>query len=409
MTPNRTEEPEPIDPPTDLKTDVARFPVNAFLTVIFVGHVWHLCLLAFGSSFFEPPKTVDKPQSPQEIAAKIIVNETWPPAQPFYHWDALWFVHLSRFGYVLETSQDGEIEQSNLAFTPGLALVARGASEWLVRDEWDFLIVFNALATLIAMAGLAVLAWNSTHSRSTMIWSVVLFNVWPWRFFLAFPYQEAAGAAFAFWAYCAALKGKVIPGFVCSMLASAFRLNAVGLFGGMIAGCGLEYLRNRDRPLQLRRVIIASGALLGWGSLLAYFHWKFGDASLGVKIQSTWGRQPPHLTGIVESLAGPLLHRMTGTEWLDWAAAWTVLAAIPLVYRNYGLASASSLAGLTLQALSTGRVLSFGRFALLACPFFVVAGALAAKRPGLAKGLCLLSLAAQVGLAWRYGHDLFAG
>lgn len=262
---------------------------------------------------------------------------------------------------------------------------------------------------MFAMAGLAVLAWSSTHSRPTMIWSVVLFNAWPWRFFLAFPYQEAAGTAFAFWAYYAALKGRILPGFVCSMLASAFRLNAVGLFGGMIAGYGLEFLRKRNRPLQLRRAIIASGALIGWGSLLAYFHWKFSDASLGVKIQSTWGRQPPHLTGIFESLAGPLLHQMTGTEWLDWTAACTVLAAIPVVYRTYGLTWASSLAGLTFQALSTGRVLSFGRFALLACPFFVVAGSLAAKRPALAKVVCLVSVAAQVGLSWRYGHDLFAG
>lgn len=395
--------------PAVSQNDAPRFPVKAFLAVIFLGHTWHLVLLAFGSSFFDPPKTVDKPRSPQEIAAKIIVNEAWAPAQPFYHWDALWFVHLSRFGYVLETNHDGEIEQSNLAFTPGLAFVAGEASEWLVADEWDFLISFNAGATLAAMAGLAVLTWNLTHSRPAMIWSVVMFNAWPWRFFMAMPYQEAAGAALTFWACYAACRGSLIPGFVCTILASMFRLNAVGLFGGMIVGCGLEFLRNRERPLQVRCAFIALGALVGWATLLVFFHSKFGDASLGLKIQSAWGRQPPHLTGIFESLAGPLLHPMTGTEWLDWAAAWTVLSAIPFVYRNHGMVWASSLAGLTFQALSTGRVLSFGRFALLACPFFVVAGTVAAKRPVLAKVVCILNIAAQIGLAWRYGHNLFAG
>lgn len=370
--------------------------------------LWHFLLLAFGSRYFESPKTVDKPGKPQEVAARIVQEESRPSTQAWYHWDALWFVHLSRSGYVLETNQDGRIEQSNIAFTPGLAVVA-AASDRFLPDPWRSLLIFNAFAAFLASVALGSIAWRLSRSKAGMVWAIVAFNVWPWRFFLVAPYQEAAGAALAFWAIDAAIAGYVFPGFIFSLLSSAFRLNAVGLFGGLLAGSLVDFLRNRERSLQVRSMIVGSGAIIGWGILLAYFQYRFGDASLGVKIQSTWGRQPPHLTGIVESLAGPLLHRMTGTEWLDWAAAWTVLAAIPVVYRNYGLAWASSLAGLTFQALSTGRVLSFGRFALLACPFFVVAGTLAAKRPVLAKVVCLLSLAAQAGLAWRYGHDSFAG
>ncbi|MBI1321705.1 hypothetical protein GC170_00750 [bacterium] len=387
---------------------IPNFPIRPLLTACAFATLWHILLLAFGSRDFEPQKTVDKPRKPQEVAARIVQEETSTSIQAWYHWDALWFVHLSRSGYVLETDHDGRIEQSNIAFTPGLAVVA-AASDRFLPDPWRFLLVFNAFAAFLASLALGAISWRLNRSKAAMVWAIVAFNVWPWRFFLVAPYQEAAGSALAFWAIYAAISGYVLPGFVFSLVSSAFRLNAIGLFGGFLAGSLVEFLRNRERSMQLRNMIVGSGALIGWGLLLAYFQYRFGDAGLGVKIQSTWGRQPPHLTGIVESLAGPLMHPMTGTEWLDWAAAWTVLAAIPVVYRNYGTAWATSLAGLTFQAMSTGRVLSFGRFALLACPFFIVAGTLATKRPTLAKAVCSLSLVAQIGLAWRYGHDLFAG
>lgn len=342
------------------------------------------------------------------MAASVIRDEASAETGAWYHWDALWIVNLSRFGYELRTDQEGRIEQSNIAFTPGLALVA-AAADRSVGYPWGMLTVFNHAMAFVATVGLGAVSWRLTRDRSAMIWAIVALTAWPWRFFFVAPYQEAAGAALCFWGLYAACRGRVVSGLALSTLASAFRLNAVGLFGGFLAGSLYEWLRGRERALQVRRMAISFGALIGWGLLLAYFQRTFGDASLGVKIQSAWSRQPPHFTGLFESLAAPALHRMTGTEWLDWAAAWSLLAAVPFVCRNYGVVWASSLAGLTVQALATGRVLSFGRFALLACPFFVATGTLAARRPRLATFVCVVSLAAQLGLAWRYGHDLFAG
>jgi|GEM_PF-3562246 len=400
---------DPADTSDGQAPEPARLPLGSLLLASVCGILWHGLLLTFGCFMFEPPKTVVEPRKPQEFAARTVADEAGENSRRWYHWDALWFAHLGRHGYVLETDHDGNMGQSNIAFTPGLALVVAAASEGKTGKPWEFLLGFNSVMAWWAMLGLGALTWRLTHSRAAMIWAIVAFNAWPWRFFLAAPYQEAAGAALTFWGMYAACSGSVVPGFACSFLASAFRLNAVGAFCGLFAGSFLELLRQRERSLQVRRMILSSGALIGWGVLLAYFHRRFGDAGLGVKIQSTWGRQPPHLTGLFESLGAPLLHPMTGTEWLDWAAAWALVAAIPLVYRSYGLIWASSLAGLTFQALSTGRVLSFGRFALLACPFFVLAGQFAARRPRSAMVISAMWIVAQLGLAWRYGHDLFAG
>jgi hypothetical protein len=112
---------------------------------------------------------------------------------------------------------------------------------------------------------------------------------------------------------------------------------------------------------------------------------------------------------LIESLGSPILHTMTGSEWLDWAAACAVVSSVPIVWRKFGMSWGLSVTGLSVQALSTGRVLSFGRFAVLACPFFVAIGLAASRRPRLAVVGCLLGLSLQIFLMQRFGHGLFAG
>jgi hypothetical protein len=390
-------------------SESAGLPIRSLLSATLCAVIWHILILVFGFACFQSDPPLEKSQKSQEQAAGILAVEASPKVRAWYQWDAFWFVHLSRWGYVLETTPDGELGQSNIAFTPGLAIVAAALSETKLINPWAGLLVFNLIAASLATAAIGAISWKLTNSRTVMFWSIAIYTVWPWRFFMIAPYQEAAGAAFAFWAVLAFFSGHAIPGLVSAMLSSAFRLNAVGLFGGLLAGCFVELIRGHDRKLRLRQILVCSGALLGWALLLGYFQLKFGDASLGVRIQSTWGRQPPHLSGIVESLGAPFYHRMTGTELLDWLTAWAVFAMIPLVYRNYGLIWAASLAGLTVQALSTSRVLSFGRFALLAFPVFVLAGQLAARWPRIATILCAMCLIFQVFLAWRFGQGQFVG
>jgi hypothetical protein len=383
-------------------------PWSILVVSAVAGCLWHLVLLCLGAATFVAPDVSGETANPQRLAARIIRADAPGWAAGWYQWDALWFVHLSRYGYVLELGPDGVPAQSNIAFTPGLAIVEQ-ALDRLTGSPWAAILGFNVVADFAAMLGLAAIARRLTGSRSATIWTIVAFNAWPWRFFLVAPYQEAAGAALTFWSIETAMAGRIGCSFLLALFSSAFRLNAVGLLGGWAAGRATEAIRGPERKLLLGQAFAACGVVVGWAALLAFFRYEFGDASLGVTIQRAWGRRPPHLSGLIESLGSPILHTMTGSEWLDWAAACAVVSSVPIVWRKFGMSWGLSVTGLSVQALSTGRVLSFGRFAVLACPFFVAIGLAASRRPRLAVVGCLLGLSLQIFLMQRFGHGLFAG
>ena len=72
--------------------------------------VFHLLILILGSRFFDLERSENRNQ-PRDMAIAIIKAESPEWAQRWYHWDALWFVHLSRFGYQLQRDSEGNIGQ----------------------------------------------------------------------------------------------------------------------------------------------------------------------------------------------------------------------------------------------------------------------------------------------------------
>lgn len=368
----------------------------------------HLVILLAGSRSFDL-EPLEKQNQPKDLAIAILNTESPNWAQRWYHWDALWFVHLSRFGYQLQRDAEGRIGQSNIAFPPGLSFVIHGLNQ-IGINPWSGVLILNIFTGFMARLGLGLMAYQFTRSQKNAQWSMVLFTVWPWHFFLVAPYQESFGIACAFWAIYSGTLNKVWPAFILSFLSGMFRLNAVGLFGGLLLGSVLEIMLKKTSKNQLRWIAIASGPILAWLFLLVYFQYQFGDARIGISIQNAWGRHAPSVEGLVHSLFQPFAQKMTGSAWLDWLSVWVVIVLIQSkVWKKLGLAWSMSLIGLLLQSLSTGSVMSFGRLMLLGAPFFVGAGGLAETRPNRALGICVCSGFLQALLLWRFGHGLFGG
>jgi hypothetical protein len=365
-------------------------------------------MLILGSRFFHLEPSGNQNQ-PRDMAIAIIKAESPEWAQRWYHWDALWFVHLSRFGYQLERDSEGDLSQSNIAFPPGLSLVIQGLGQ-IGINPWSGVLMINLFAGFMASLGLGLLAYQITGSQKTAQWSMIALTVWPWHFFMVAPYQESIGMACAFWAlYLGALK-RIWPAFILSLISGIFRLNAVGFFGGLILGTCLEMLLKKSSKNHARWIAIGSGPILAWLFLLGYFQFKFGDARIGVSIQTAWGRHEPSVEGLFHSLIQPFVQKMTGTAWLDWFAVWIVMALIAsTIWTKLGPVWSMSLIGLLVQSLSTGSVMSFGRLMLMGAPFFVGLGSLAESRPRLALVLSIFSGLIQVILFWRFGHGQFGG
>jgi len=370
--------------------------------------VIHLLMLILGSRFFHLEPSGHQNQ-PRDMAIAIVNSESPDWAQRWYHWDALWFVHLSRFGYQLERDSEGNLNQSNIAFPPGLSLVIQGLDQ-IGINPWSGVLIINLFAGFMASLGLGLLAYQITGSQKTAQWSMIALTAWPWHFFMVAPYQESVGMACAFWALYLGTLNRIWPAFILSFISGIFRLNAVGFFGGLILGTCLEMLLKKSSKNHTRWIAIGSGPILAWLFLLGYFQFKFGDARIGVAIQTAWGRHEPSLEGLFHSLIQTFVQKMTGSGWLDWFAVWVVMTLIAsTIWTKFGPLWSMSLIGLLVQSLSTGSVMSFGRLMLLGAPFFVGLGSLAESRPRLALVLSAFSGLIQIILFWRFGHGQFGG
>lgn len=368
----------------------------------------HLLMLILGSRIFHLEPSGNQNQ-PRDMAIAIIKAESPHWAQRWYHWDALWFVHLSRFGYQLQRDSEGNMGQSNIAFPPGLSLVIQGLGQ-IGINPWSGVLIINLFAGFMASLGLGLLAYQITGSQKTAQWSMIALTFWPWHFFMVAPYQESIGMACAFWALYLGTLNRIWPAFILSLISGIFRLNSVGFFGGLILGTCLEMMLKKSSKNHARWIAIGSGPILAWLFLLGYFQFKFGDARIGVSIQTAWGRHEPSLEGLFHSLIQPFVQKMTGSAWLDWCAVWFVMALIAsTIWTKLGPLWSMSLIGLLVQSLSTGSVMSFGRLMLFGAPLFVGLGLIAESRPRMALVLSACSGLIQIILFWRFGHGQFGG
>lgn len=369
----------------------------------------HVALLVAGSIFFVAEEPPEKVETPQQLAMSILKAESPHWARVWYHWDSLWLVHLSKMGYRLEIFPDGTIWNSNVAFLPGLPAVARVIGR-AGLNAWSGILLFNIIAGFLLKLGLGQLALELTGSVRASLWAMLAMAVWPWHFFVMAPYQEAAGLAAIVWSLWLIQKNRIFPAFLLAMVASLFRLTAIGLYAGLIGGAILAVGLDRSKWRETRAMIIGSaGSFVGWQGLMLYFRYRFGDAQIGIKVQQAWGRDLPHLSGPLESLASAFQGVLTGSAWLDWLAAVFALLSLVFIWRELGLVWASGVFLLVAQALSTGMVVSSGRYMLTAVPLYITAGIWAQRRPRLIFALLALSGMLQIMLLWRYGHGQFAG
>lgn len=369
----------------------------------------HFLMLLTGSIWFEPEQPGTQADSPQDNAKVILADESPMWARRWYHWDSLWFVHLSRFGYRVEQFADGSLAQSNVAFLPGLPILA-SLSETAGLNPWAALLVMNLVAEFILCMGLGMLALAMGQTVQAAIWCIVCYAAWPWHYFLVAPYQESVGLACLVWGLYFGINRRPLAGFSLCFASSFFRLTVIGLNAGLIAGSLAMLVLTKNNREQWKNLIFScSGTFVGWFCLLMYFQWNFGDAQIGVKVQTAWGRTLPHLLGPLQSLASPLHQKLAGSAWLDWFASILTIGCLPFVWRYLGTVWAAGLAVLMAQSLSTGMVVSYGRYMLTAIPLFMMFGIVAEQHRKLAMWVCCVSFFLQMIIMWRFGHGLFGG
>ena len=276
------------------------------------------------------------------LLAVIVFRPDALPAEPILgvwdRWDAPHFQEIARHGY------GPPADPARIVLFPLFpALMAAGA---LVVSPLVAGSVISFVATLVAVAGLYVLARWDSGDRARGRTAVLALVLFPTAFALVAPYSEALFLATAIWSFVRARRGDWLGAGILAALAGATRLQGVFL----LAALAVEYLAMlrrepdpaRRRPIRVARDLaaLAIGAIgpavylaINWLTFGSPLHFLTTQAEVfQVRTTVPWEA----LRNLVGSVTSSQLGEFWATVYLAplvalvilaIATAWTVIGA----------------------------------------------------------------------------------
>ncbi len=223
--------------------------------------------------------------------------------EPWYRWDATWFISLADTGY--PHSPSGSLTAAFPPLMPGILAVAMALG---LNPFWIGLLAAN-LAGAAGAALLAQIAMRLTGDRDLAIRTFVLLQAFPSAFFLSAPYHEPFGLLFTGLALMAWLDLRPARAGMFAALASFARIACVAIG---VAALADWVVNDRSRRGFRFALIVAIGSVAGVVAYWGYVGWAFGNPFQGLSSHSAWGRRslsPWNPWYALESIADPALRR----------------------------------------------------------------------------------------------------
>jgi hypothetical protein len=303
-------------------------------------------------------------------------------------WDTVYYLRIAHGGYA---------EGARLAFFPLYPLLIRGLEEITgLGDALASLAVSNA-ATLVALAGLYVLARDRWSEM--LAWRGVLYLVLsPYAFVLTLAYSESTFLAIVSWLFVFSDRRKHLPAALLGFLAGLTRVN------GAVRVLPLAIVAWRRRTVG--SVCTALAPLAGLAVHMAWLQHEVGDPIAFVHAQGRWGG---HATVPPFALFGELIDFVQTHQLVHLTAAVTVIVYLSLlvpiirerVFERHRWEDVSYVVGIFLLPMLAGILQSSGRFGLLAFPLFFALAQLGIERPLLHRAYVVFAPAVQV-IAFAY-------
>ena len=288
----------------------------------------------------------------------------------FFRWDSGWYDRVVTQGYQISG------HQNSTAFFPLYPYLV-WAGEQISFNRYIWGLVISNISLLIGLCATYYLA-KEIYSKTVAIRAVTLILVFPSSFFMSCYYSE--GLYFFTTAVCVLAYYKRIF-WLCGLfgfLAVLTRPTGITLF---VALAGTEFIlavRHKKWPsLKTLWLILIPLALPCFMALLYY---KTGDMWAFSKAQAGWGRSQtfPLITLYNEFMSinwyfpKSTDYGVDAMKTIDLISALGLIAgAIFMGIRRAPLAWTLYVALNVFMALSTGRVLSINRFAIVLFPIFI--------------------------------------
>jgi hypothetical protein len=298
------------------------------------------------------------------VPGRYTQDQGWSPDRFHVRWDAWYYVDIAKNGYSLREDKP----LSNIVFFPLYPFLVKAASlltgsnfllaGWLVSS----LFLFGACAYLYRIA-------DEFHEGADPLLAVFLLLVFPTAFFLNAVYTEALFLFLSAASFYHAMKRQYVAAGIFGFLSSLTRVTGVLLFLPLLLqtrrneGVGRRWM-GKSLPL----LLIPAGTLSFFT-----FHWiRFGDPLLFFRVESAWGRFFNintetfllHSRAAVSNLSLDVFYLLFGVGILGILLKRRLLP--------YALYVGSTLA----VAVSTGTLMSVGRYMLVLFPIYFVGASL---------------------------------
>jgi Gpi18-like mannosyltransferase len=315
----------------------------------------------------------DYARHPEKYTAMIgrEVTGPWSWAAPLVRWDAWWLLGIAESGYTARPDGNGA---HNVVFFPLFPLVVGGLRQLGIPVVIGALLV-NAVAFLMALLVLYRLQW-SRGGQSLARWTMAFWLAFPTSFYTVVPYTEALMALLTVLAMNSHLQQRYITTGLWAGIASALRPQGMLLGASLIDG----WLRRKFVRPTLGMMLSGLGIAIyaGW------LWWSFGDPFYFAELQKKWR---PHVSfnpvGWITTLIGDTLavllivtrrrtaYHLLSCRMIDPFLTWWAVLRLPSVRRlSWGWLLVACL--MLAMPLSTGTILSMGRYIWAILPLFMV-------------------------------------
>lgn len=288
----------------------------------------------------------------------------WDVADMHARWDSYWYLDIVKNGY----SFKGPSTLSNIVFFPIYPFIVFLLSGILLGNA--------VLAGWIASCAFLFLACvylykliKEFHKEVDPELAVFFLLIFPTAFFLNAIYTESLFLFLSVAAiYYARRKNFVLAG-ILGFLAGLSRVTGALLIIPLL----WEYYRDyKINGFKNPKFLTAFLPAVGTMSLLAYHFYKFKDLFLFFKVESSWGRNFSLNTDhLIFQDQSAITNFAIDVVFVLFALAMTYFVA-KKIRMSYGLYMAGTLA----VALSTGTLMSVGRYILVLFPIFIFAASI---------------------------------
>jgi len=299
---------------------------------------------------------------------------TWIDANKFYQeqewnlipfharWDSFWYLDIAQKGY----SFKGKEKLSNIVFFPLYPFLIKITSFLIggnfILAGWMLSLIF----LLLALFYLFKLV-KEFHQEINPYLVIIFLLIFPTAFFLNAVYAESLFLFLSLVAFYYGLKKKFFWAGLFGFFASLTRITGILLFVPLFWEYLKSYNFNLIRSFNLK-ILSIFFIPLGTFIFFLYHYFRFGDFFLFFKVEYWWGRIFKLNQAHFLLFSRPAIVNFC----LDIFFVVFIITIIYFVFKNLRVSYGLYMLVTTVIALSTGTLMSIGRYILVLFPIYIL-------------------------------------